>query len=373
MAPLHFPLFLTFFVFCLNTSHLENGKHMNSLDFVNSLRKCSMESKYHGIKLPELSSYTKTTNSVVNSVVEDEYTTFWQILQKQGYETDLEQLLLQSKGACLVKFDQSAYDPDTIFYKAESKVLRPLFAGPLKAPFLKCFNLSLGNSLDCITKVVKNCEEYGALEKEMIICAVKFLNISVYVYKTSFHKFSPLELDSLRSNDRAVSCIRNWDRYASIARILFLTFFLNARKIISHLTEDYEDSTKIASIQTDIGRILHTEFPRKMIKEVRREKIATSSITFIDAMSRHKRIVNEVRLWYVKSPRKTIDRDPNVYVDGYILYFSVEEQIGEWSSDSVNSILEALIEMIIEGNWNMTSNPMSLDTAKLALLVRWQA
>ena len=63
-------------------------------------------------------------------------------------------------------------------------------------------------------------------------------------------------------------------------------------------------------------------------------------------MKKHKRIVNEVRVWFVKSPLKTIDRDPVVYIGGSVFYFSVEEQIGEWSGDSVNSIVEVLIEKI---------------------------
>ena len=346
-------------VSCLGVGQAGCNEFINSLNFVNILRSCSIESKHHGVKLPELTGYSKTTNSVVNSAVENEYITFWQMLQKQSFDKDIEQLLIQSKGACLVGLRQSEYDPDNYLYNIESKILRPLFAGTLKAPFLKCFN-SHGNALYCIRKVVKCSEEYEALDREMIMCAIWFLAVSVNIRQTSFHKFQACELESLLSDDRAISCIRNWDRNASIARILLLTFRLNARKIISYLTKNAGESQIVSTMQTNLWRIIQTEFPCNMIEEVRREKIAPSLITFIDAMEKHKRIVGEVRIWFVKSPRRTIDKEPNVYVDESILYFSVEEQIGEWSCDSVNSTVEALIKKITEGNWSMTSNPMSL-------------
>ena len=276
MTPLHFPLFLSLYinVLCLGAGHKGSGEYRNSLNLVNNLRSCSIESTHRGINLPELSAYSQTTNSVVNSVVEDEYTIFWKELQERGHEQDMDQLILRSKGSCIARFHHSKYAPHHWHFNAESKVLRPLFTCTLRAPFLKCCTLSLEKGLNCIAKVLKNCGDYGAFEKEMIMCVIKFLNISVYIFSTSFHNIQAWELESLLSDDSALSCIQTWDRNASIARILFLTFRLNARIIVSHLTENKEESQVIATMQNDLQRIIQTEFPCNMIKEVRREIIA---------------------------------------------------------------------------------------------------
>ena len=239
------PLFLTLYLsvmWCLGAGLAESSEYMRSLNFLNDLRNCSIRTKNCGIRLPELSGYTKSSNSIVNSVIEEEYIKFWQMLQKQSYELDLSQMLLQSKGACIVRFHPSKYVPEQYRYSAEGIVMRPLFVGSMKNACLKCVSMKSGNVLNCILKVVKACDAYGALEKEMIICAINFLKMTVFIAQTSFHKFSQLELDRLRSSDCALSCIRDWDRNASIARILFLAFFLQARKIISHVSRNTEDS-----------------------------------------------------------------------------------------------------------------------------------
>ena len=273
MTPLilRFMLILFIKVTCFGASQTETREYRNVLTFLNKLRNCSMESKHRGITLPELSSFTKTTNLAVNRITKDEYIMFWQTLQKQGYEKDMEQLLFQSKGSCVVRFDELAYTPEQYHYTTERRVLRPLIKGALKDEFLKCASIIEGNTLDCNITAVKNCKDYEALEKEMIKCAITFLKVSVFIGQASLPNFSPFELDHLRSNDRALSCIRDWDRDASIARILFFTFFLQARKIISFVAKLNDELTMLTRMQTDLERLLQAEFPYRMIKDVKRE------------------------------------------------------------------------------------------------------
>lgn len=187
------------------------------------------------------------------------------------------------------------------------------------------------------------------------------MNMTMFIAATSFHEFSEIEYDRLRTDNRALSCIRNWDRNASIARIMFLTFHLNARKIIAHVSKMTEETKVITAIQKDLHRLIQAEFPHKFIKEVRRESIASSSIIFGDAKSNNRRIVNEVRVWFVKTPRKTLDNDPRVCLEGSILYVSFEEYFGETYVHVMKLIVDEMIAEVIAGNWKMTNNPMTIE------------
>ena len=348
-------------VLCFGAGQADNREYMKSLSFLNNLRSCSINNKYRDFNLPELSSYTTTGNSIVNIFVEKEYIMFWQKLEKQCYAINTQHLLQQSKGVALADFKATAYDPYMYNYNAEKKVLQPLFTGNLETAYLKCFNVSEENPLDCMYNVVKNCKAYGELDRVMIMCALIFLNNTVFIAMTSVHKFSKSDLDTLRTDDHALSFIREWDRNSSIAEILFLNFFLNARKIISHLTKTTKESIWIATLQTDLERIVQAEFPYKMIKEVRREKIANCKIIVGDAKNNQIHIINELRLWFVKQPKETIDSSMRIYLEDSILHLYVEEHAGEKFGDNLDSILKSLITEISEGNLNLEENPANLE------------
>ena len=361
MTFLILPLVLILFNKALCTGAGER-EHKNSLNFLNKQRYCSKESKYHGIKLPELTDYVKTTNSIVNSVIEKEYIMFWQTLQLQGYEQDMDRLILQSKGAALADIQDSLYEPETYDYNSWSKVLRPFFKGSMKSACLKCVNMKSGNVLDCLFNVVKNCTDYEKLEREMIMCAINLLKMSMLIAASSFHNFGENELDRLRTDNRALSCIRNWDRNASIASIIFLTFHLNVRKIIAHVSKMNDDSKIIAKMQADLNHLVQAEFPHKLIREVRRKGFGNIIIRIGDVRVNRKYIVNEVRVLFVKTPRESIDTAPRICVEGSILYVSFEEHVGEaLKFNNLTPMLESVIEKVSGGNFILDINPTILE------------
>lgn len=117
-------------------------------------------------------------------------------------------------------------------------------------------------------------------------------------------------------------------------------------------------------MQTDLRSIIRAEFPRKMVRKVRQEKVASSTI-IVGEFERTTCTFNEVRICFVtSSPQSLIEKDPWVYLDGFILYYYVEEQVGKSligsMADSLDLLIKALIKDITCGNWILCENPMSL-------------
>ena len=367
MSALHLSFFFIVFSTVLAAS-ADNREYIKSLSFLTDLRSCSLNNKYRGIKLPQLASYTKTGNSTVNTVVENEYIMFWQKLQERSFVTDTKYnyaidtnyLLRQSKGAALAKFEMAAYDPDTYNYSEEKKVLRPL-TRTSKAAFSKCLNMSEGSVLDCIYNVVEDCKAYGELDREMMLCAIRILSGSVFIAMASAHKFSQSDLDLLRTDDCALSFVGKWDRNSSLFKILYLNYFLNARKIIAHLAKMTEESKRITTMQANLESLVQAEFPHKLMTEMRRIKIS-GTIIVGNAKKNQKYVVKELYLWFVKQPGVTIEKNIVLYLEESILHLSVEESTGTKYGDNLNILLRHLHSDIYNGKVNLEENPANLET-----------
>ena len=360
-------------IFCIVSINVlagtaDNREYTNSLSFLTNLRSCSLNNKYRGIKLPQLANYTKTGNPTVNTVVENEYIMFWQKLQERSFVTDTkynylidtQYLLRQSKGAALAKFEMAAYDPDTYNYSEEKKVLRPL-TRTSKAAYSKCLNMSKGSVLDCIYNAVEDCKAYGELDREMMLCAIRILSGSVFIAMASGHKFSQSDLDLLRTDDCALSFVGKWDRNSSLFKILYLNYFLNARKIIAHLAKMTEESKRITTMQADLENLVQAEFPYKIMKEMRRVKITSSTIIVGNAKKNQKYVVKELYLWFVKQPGVTIEKNIGLYLEDSILHLSVEESTGTKYGDNLNILIRHLLSDIYNGNLNLGENPSNLE------------
>lgn len=161
----------------------------------------------------------------------------------------------------------------------EAQILKPLFIKhSLHKVYLECLTPKGMSVLECLRCAIESAVK-DDVEREMGLCAVWYLEIAVNVSTSTKHELSYRDLMALRSDQYALQCIRDWDRIYTIPKVLYLIFLLNARKLISHLTNSVEESDKISRFQTSLYQIISDEFPSNLMKEMKRELIDNGSLS----------------------------------------------------------------------------------------------
>ena len=345
---------------------MANNDFRNALSTLNELRQCAFQSEYRWFKLPKLASLAKTSNSVLNSILEEQHIKFWQFLRKFDYEQDMKRLLHHCKGAALGLGLSAKSNPLLGFHSSakEAALLRPVFKMDLHN-FCLILKKSKGeHALDRLKKAVQgDALGYDRLKTDMILSAIHFLDIALLVKKGSWYAFTTHHLDCLQSSDRALHCIRDWDFVDTVPQMLYLTFILHARQIIAYLSEDSVDCgdecQKVTNQQYDLERVILTEFPSQMMKEIRKESDANFAINFVEKSVRSRPVIHAVHLLSVKPPRSTCTLSANLYLDGDTLYITAIESIGTTHRDGWEGLYKEIINRITETRFIM-SNPTIL-------------
>ena len=353
-------------VFCLQ----EETGFRTALSFISKLRHCAMQSEHHCIKLPELTAYAETSNSVVNDVLEEVYVKFWQALRERDYEQDLKRLLHYCKGAAMGLYLSPDLNPVLCLFSGakEAALLRPLYKETFGL-FMKSKSSKGKNALQRLMMMVEeNALGYDRLKMEMSLRAIRFLDLALVISKCSWYASTLHELDSLRTGDRALHYIRDWDFNATVPRIMYLTYILHARQIITYLSEPGEkrddESQKVAKLQEDLEQVILTEFPSQMMMKIGGEMDVNYSINFVEKMVRTRPIIRSVHLMSVKPPRKNNGALGNLYLEGDVLYITVVESIGEKHRDGWEGFYYETIKRITQSSFTMCNNPSILYPAK---------
>ena len=358
----HFFLLLTLFaMFSYVEATKGNTEFIGGLAFINKLRDCSLICKHCGIKLPELTLYKPTSNSVVNMKMEEEYIKFWQELRQQGYDQYVKQLVDHSRGAAFAVFVTPLDGSDVVTMNGSivAKHLRPLFRRPSRTAFSKALKEEF--VLDALERLAEKSYQNNRIEREMVLSAIKLMNIAAQIASCSWNWINVLEFEELRSDDRALTCISSdWDRNASIPKILYLTYFLNARKLISHLSNNTEESKVVTLMQMELERIIKAEFPFKMTKELSRIKVIDGALNYDKDGHKCRRVFDEVRLLSVKKPRSMIIFLISVFLDDRMLYILIQEPYFEKYSSNWDGLLIKILNDIIKDSFVMSENPMGM-------------
>ena len=363
MAPLLFLLIAFSKVFCLKGDALRTDDFKNALGFINELRHCCIQSEFRWFKLPELTRFAKTLNSVVNSTLEEEYIRFWQAVRKIDYEQDMQRLAEHSKGAALSLHLSPDANSDLISYSGsdEAALLRPVFKNDMRL-YSSGIKLKGQNVLDRFARLVRdNAPGYDRLKKEMILGAIHFLDVALLVRTRGWYANSAHVLESLRTGDRALRYIRDWNFHNTMPRMLYLTFILHARRIILYLSEqglDCDDeSRKVTTLQNDFERLIITEFPSQMAKEVWRSTNVDYQINVLKDQFRSRHVVRAVYLWSVGKVGRSSNVMANVYLDGSTLYITADESVEETHVGGWSGLYGELIIRITHSSFIMSRNP----------------
>ena len=353
-------------VLCLELNEKSND-YIRSLAVVNNLRECAILGEFHGTRLPALSNYRTTSCPAVNWVVDTEYTAFWQNLRKRDHFRDAQQLADWSKGVAIFVTSDKNPDFSTSSSVAEANLLLPLcplFSDSLQRNVMQCIRLGGGKALDCIRTEVEG-ELPNGIEKEIILSAVHLLSVSVLVRKSNWDTIRENELDCLRSlHRRALDCVRVWDRYVTLSKILYLTFLLHARHLIAFLSNNTRHLLIISCMQVELGRLIQAEFPSKIVKEVMRKQCVNTSINCVGEDSKRGiRMISEVRVFSVQRSRKILNAFANIFVKGSTLFMSVDEAVGK-NNQACGNIVEMIMQWITSRDFDMKENPTILYSGK---------
>ena len=272
-----------------------------------------------------------------------------------SYEQDKNWLDIYSKGAAL-PFNPSSIKPPKNAGAVESSLLLPLLKGSLPKYRLRCIAAKEENVLGSVFSMIAASKLYVGLEKELVLSAVLMLGIATLVSKRDWSAVSEDEKKDLRSDDRALKCIRDWDRHSTGLKILYLKFILHARQLIAHISNNTEESKTVASLQTDLERIIQTEFPLNIMKEVVREN-GQFSINFTVSKMVYNGFVDEVQLLSVKG-RRNYGNMGSLFLDNFKLYVSVEESYGNNYCGGWGCLLKGIIQLLSKKETVIRENPM---------------
>ena len=349
----------------------------NALRFLNELRECAIQSEYRGIKLPELTSYASasTLNDTVNIVVEKEYFRFWQEVRRWDYEQDRKRLHVLSKGAALAFLKSptiiNPHCAGGLSGVVESAFLLPLLKGNLPRYRLKCIAAKDASLLDSLEAMIGTSTEYSGLERELVLTAVHLLSVVVVISKCSWEYVSEEEKSALRSDDRALECIRDWDRGSTSLKILYLKFLLHARQLIAHISNNKEELKMVPAMQGELYQLIQTEFSSNIMWEVGRNVNGPYAINLSTNGTASKGSVYEVHLLFARdSPKyikaaknlnyqKSVGNVGNLFLENHKLYISVGEFYGNNHTGGVDSLLSKLMRDMSMKDFIMRENPAS--------------
>ena len=368
--------FKVFFVECKTG----DSESLTALSFINIVRSCAVHSEFLGIKLPELLSYatSSTSNLIVNQIIEKEYIGFWQDLRKWDYEQDKNRLCVLSKGAFLASLvsptsimaSSVIFDPLSCSLPGtdESALLVPVLKGDLPRYRLRCKTAKDENLLESLNGMIVASKDYVGLERELVLSAVRMLDIATQLSKCSWTYVSEDEKGAFRSGDRAFECIRDWERHSTGLKILYFKFILHARQLIAHLTNNVEETKIVAALHRDLEGIIQTELPFKLMREVGREENANHILRFSNDGLVYQETVDAFHLLFVKDSRKIIRRGTmtyktnsgnyvNLFHENGIMYVSVGESYGNSFTGGWEGLLKKIIRTISEKDFIIDVNP----------------
>ena len=329
----------------------------NALKFINNLRDCSIASDYSLFTLPMMDLFKPTSVPVVNHIMKNAYVAYWQHLrQHHDCSRLMTWLVKRSKGAAL-SLDRPVGKTSQLRGIAEAALLEPIFKGDYMSHlYSECHVIKHVDTIKCLKTVIVN-YVHDLVKREMILTALYFLDIAANI------PASNRDLKALRSVDiQALGCIRDWDRINTIPRILYLSLFLHARNIISHLMNNQEESNQVSKLEALFDQILNNEFPSNMIKEIRREQIVAGGTAFCAGDTKHTvRAVKEIRLLLVKQSLKDEHYQTLFLDDNSVLYVSLNE--GCYRNDHLEYeiALDLIKQDVMNGNLNLPTNPIAYE------------
>ena len=353
-------LFLESFI--LSRADAANSKNdfRNALQFINSVRGSSFLCENYGISLPELSLYTATPNKVVNCLMEEQYIAFWQELRQRSYSQDNKQLVELSMGTAVGLHEMTQKKAKAISKGTfETNLLKPLFYhNDMREAYLKCKLQNNENILDCVEDVVGRSRSYPVMWKEMTLSAVWMLKMALNIATGGSYALLDI-LDFLRSDDRAIACVRDWDRITTIPKILYLTFLIQARQLIAHLTENVEEAGAAAKLHMDLGLLINTEFPSKMIRVVKQEQAVYGALWLCeDQVKKRKHLIKQALLISVKQKDKKLGKVSTLFVYDGALYVSVPDYFIDNDPEEVRELFGKIMEEVWVGSLTLKANPM---------------
>ena len=360
------PVLLILIVSLFVESKTGDNNFFNALNFINQVRVCAIQSEYQAIMLPELADYAKassTASLTVNKIIENEFIRFWRKIKKCDYEHDRKRLIALSKGAALAVLkpptkEESANNIGDLPGVYESSLLGPILKGDLPLVLYKMIVQEEKYVLDSLYVMIDSSKEYAGLEKEMVLSAIQLLDVAALVLEYSWGHVSEEEMSALRSDDRALECIRDWARSASSLKILYLSFLLHARQIIAHFSNDAEEARTVTSLQKELELIIYTEFPFGIMRLVGWEDSGPYPVRCLDNGTILEGFVDEVYLLFVKDGRKDIGKFGNLFFEPFKLYASVEESYGNTYPGGWESLLRELVLDISKEAFVIRDNPM---------------
>ena len=182
--------------------------------------------------------------------------------------------------------------------------------------------------------------------------SIWLLDISTQIEECGGYVVSQRELSFLRSGESALACVR----IATIPKILFLTFFLQARQLIAYLTKDTEEAKNVARLQLELKKKVSTEFPCRMIMEIIRANVI-GSLLYKEEKQNIRRPISEVRLVLVKQQLK-VEPAPRLFLKNQTLYISVPEFYHEKEDDALERLFDRVVQEMSNGSLIINYNPM---------------
>ena len=306
----------------------KNDVMLNALTFISDLRVSSSVCENYGVQLPNFSLYpsASTLNKVVRSVVEKEYIQFWRDLRRRDHVLDMNQLVELFRGAAYELVDTKMNVPNLDKFRghSEAPLLQPIFFANanLKASYCACMLKQEGNVLECLEREVMANEECKGVEREMILSSMWMLRVALRVSITGWYCLHK-HLDDLRSEKNALKCIRNWDYIAVIPQILYLTFRLHARQVISHLSKDSKEAESVLELQMDLKETIQTE-----LASIEMEKIEVNgALTYYENLKAEIFTIREIYFFSVNRAKESGKRAFLFLDDDHMLFCSIGDFI----------------------------------------------
>ena len=355
-------LMLSIEVLC-SEGNMEHTELWSALASINDLRYCSIINKYSHFKLPEVLLNGLKSNWMVNQLVKERHTLFWKELRQHDYRRYARRMVERSKGAA-IDLQFSLNDTSSRKRVTEAQLLEPYFSSrSMQKLYLKCLISKGVDVLECLKCLIEDLVE-DDLEREMILCALWFLEIAVDVSSNTHYHLSDRDLMSLRSDYYALHCIRDWDRLYSIPKLVYLTFLLNARILLAQLANDFEQWDKVSRMRMAFEQLVNAEFPSNLMREVRREMIDSGSLTLKHQDKRVRRVVSELRLLLVQ---QALDDDytPTMFLEGTTAYLSIAESYREDSPGAKDQLFNAVVGILVNRDFVINRNPSYLNIKEI--------
>ena len=294
--------------------------------------------------------------------MKERYVQFWEALRQLGFTQDNKRLVELSLGTA-IEYREVTQVKAIVTSKGafEMNILKPMFYhnGDMKDAFLRCKLQSKEHMLDCAADVARKSRHHPVVWKEMMLGAIGMLKTALNVAAGGYYALID-NLDSLRSDDRAIACVSDWDRVTSIPKVLYLTFLLRARQLIAHMTENKEETNAVGKLLLELDLLINSEFPSKMIRVVKQEQTPNGALyLYENQIRKRKQLIKHVKLVSVKQKDQKLGKLSNLFAHDDTLYVSVPEHSIEGNYDGVMEFFRNVVKEVGTGRITMKTNPMA--------------